>query len=1097
MRAQLQPGVFGLLLTLLLSFPASALAWDASGGGDHGGQDWILADGAVVAGTHTNVGRLVIPAEVHVQVRAADGDQYGALEVHCCDLELLGQLNADAAGAPGGARAQEGGGHQGSGPGGGCGGGPGGCVAQGASGGGYGGVGGQPEQETNWNEPCGRCDNPVESHCSGPGGATYGTEAGEDVAMGSGGGASGNSCGCNGAGAVGGAGGGSVKLLVDATALIDGSITTNGETAALDDSDCGYHPGGGGGAGGGILVQAATIEGVGRLAASGGGGGEADGCPAGCGDWAWAGGGGGGGRIKLFSPDDRFGGVVVAAGGEGGPSAAGGSAFPGLPGAPGTISRSDASPFELPGCAGPPRIRLPDPLQVVEGTPLRIVAEGRDPDGGDLRWEWDLDGDEVFDDAQGPAVERLFDDDGDYPVAVRATDDEDEQAVAEGVVRVANVPPTISSQPPAEGTEGQLWEYRVRASDPAGDLDPLSVVLELAPEGMAADGLRVHWTPTAQEALVGFVLIRLAVQDDDGGEAQQAFRVELTWLDADADGMADSWEQAYGLDPADPADAHGDLDADGLTNLEEFLARSDPSRFGRPDAPMPLAPSDGAWVRTAQPALVVGNAADPDGDALRYSFEIASEPDFFEVGQRGEDVPEGAEQTSWTAPRPLRENTSYWWRARASDGTFLSEPSPAWRFTINAVPEAPALPTLQAPGDGLPVGTPRPTFEVVVGAGDPDGESVRLHWAVYADEQLETSAQEGWLDVAEVGPGATLSWSPEADLQEDETYHWRVELVDAGGMSSGLTAPWSFKVNQDNGAPPAPVLLSPSDGAALQDLHVELGLQAHPDPDDDPILVLVELDQTRDFSGPALLRWEDLQPGPEGNLRLDAGRQPDNTRFWWRARSSDGLNEGAWAGASFRTNVANEPPGAPTPVAPEHRAEVATGSPELVVSPAVDPDLESVWHRFEVAADPDFQDLLAESPDLRWDPADAGEEAPAAAATASWTVTPALAVGGPYYWRCRGRDALRAAGPWSPTRRLAVRSADTPPAGVDGGGDVPDAGGGSSADSNPGSPGRGCSCSQPGAGAASSLLSLLALVSLLVALAALGRLRHDQGHGLG
>jgi pectate lyase len=41
--------------------------------------------------------------------------------------------------------------------------------------------------------------------------------------------------------------------------------------------------------------------------------------------------------------------------------------------------------------------------------------------------------------------------------------------------------------------------------------------------------------------------------------------------DADRDGMADAWEAAKGLNPANAADRNGDLDGDGYTNLEEYL----------------------------------------------------------------------------------------------------------------------------------------------------------------------------------------------------------------------------------------------------------------------------------------------------------------------------------------------------------------------------------------------------------------------------------------------------------------------------------------------------------------------------------------------
>ena len=47
-------------------------------------------------------------------------------------------------------------------------------------------------------------------------------------------------------------------------------------------------------------------------------------------------------------------------------------------------------------------------------------------------------------------------------------------------------------------------------------------------------------------------------------------------VDADGDGMDDQWEAEHGLNPADPSDAWADSDGDGICNVGEFQAGTDP-----------------------------------------------------------------------------------------------------------------------------------------------------------------------------------------------------------------------------------------------------------------------------------------------------------------------------------------------------------------------------------------------------------------------------------------------------------------------------------------------------------------------------------------
>jgi len=110
--------------------------------------------------------------------------------------------------------------------------------------------------------------------------------------------------------------------------------------------------------------------------------------------------------------------------------------------------------------------------------------------------------------------------------------------------------------------------------------------------------------------------------------------------DTDGDGMSDAWEVSFLLNPFDPSDGDDDLDGDGLSNSEEFLAGTlptnpDTDQDGLQDGAEtqagldPLNPMDNLPVADAgedldlDPTVVTldgSGSYDPNGDPLAYEW---------------------------------------------------------------------------------------------------------------------------------------------------------------------------------------------------------------------------------------------------------------------------------------------------------------------------------------------------------------------------------------------------------------------------------------------------------------------------------------------
>ncbi len=110
-----------------------------------------------------------------------------------------------------------------------------------------------------------------------------------------------------------------------------------------------------------------------------------------------------------------------------------------------------------------------------------------------------------------------------------------------------------------------------------------------------------------------------ADNDGDGLTNQQEFDAKTDPFnrDTDGDGLPDNWELAHGLDPRDAADALADPNGNGVSNLDEYLNGNDPRllAYGGVKPTLQIVSGDGQIPRSGQflPLPMRARIRHPDG----------------------------------------------------------------------------------------------------------------------------------------------------------------------------------------------------------------------------------------------------------------------------------------------------------------------------------------------------------------------------------------------------------------------------------------------------------------------------------------------------
>lgn len=261
--------------------------------------------------------------------------------------------------------------------------------------------------------------------------------------------------------------------------------------------------------------------------------------------------------------------------------------------------------------------------------------------------------------------------------------------------------------------------------------------------------------------------------------------------DDDGDGMPDSWEAQYiGLNPLID-DALNDLDGDGVTNLDEYQADSDPSEIQgntAPDRPVLVAPADESVVELT-PTLITGTFADPDGDAHgRTQYQIATENDFSAESLVFDHVSEDQLGSMTVVDLVLEPDAGYYWRVRFFDEhNSPSEWSEASFFTTESYEDA----------------------------GDVDGDGVFDHQQVNTDIDMDgdgiaDTIQDGILSVST--PCPINPWIA-VKRNADDVHVVAIKAYAATGFGPAdnqpeqLTGVVSFKLHLDPGVTEASVTI--------------------------------------------------------------------------------------------------------------------------------------------------------------------------------------------------------------------------------------------------------------------------------------------------
>ncbi len=264
-------------------------------------------------------------------------------------------------------------------------------------------------------------------------------------------------------------------------------------------------------------------------------------------------------------------------------------------------------------------------------------------------------------------------------------------------------------------------------------------------------------------------------------------------------------------------------------------------------------------------------------------------------------------------------------------------------FFVNTVNDNPTPFNISSPQDGVWVDSFTPLLSVT-NSQDPDHDAITYGFAVFhqSDGSTPVASTEG----VQPGTNSTTEWRVDVNLLENNWYRWRAVATDEHGAQT-MSDEANIFVNTVNDAPTAPELVAPANCSELEQTSVTLVIRNGTDPDSSELSYLLEIDTAPTFDSENLY----VAPArPQGDETTQWGFVDllDNTRYYWRVKTSDGHAESAWMQGEFFVNTANDAPTVPAPNNPGNNSWVGTLTPTLSVYPSSDIDFDTLSYEFEV-----------------------------------------------------------------------------------------------------------------------------------------------------